>query len=508
MSDFLNQFSNNNYNSLKHSEEQKKYSAYKPPEENAEASLSEPPAQSPAEKNTYPTEIPLENESISETESSVRAETSPPAEYSGYERPAYAENRSGARITGPEHVVERDDSYNRRKIIRYAVIAGLILVLIVAVFLIFGIVNRVTVKNFEGSPLSDAKTWGLTNNISIETESVYDMTYNEDIIIGQDKDPGSKIQKGSVIALTVSMGPDPDELIDLPDFSSMTVNEIYEWRNQTKALSVNINELYDEKVAEGKFIKMEFSNPSITESTFTRKDGLLIYMSLGPEVLEKNITVLDFIGKPQAEAEAWASQNEIDAAYTEQASETVPVGCVISQDIAKDTKVARKSKIKFVISLGKSVVVPNFGSLSPEEAAAFTGLSVTIKNRYSANVPYGRLISQSTPAGTALIGEDLSVNVVYSLGKPYIDDLIGKTEKDLQEYFFDFVSKGANITYRVGYADSYESKGSVVWASKNSEFVAMNATIDIYISKGNLEPPADAPEPEPSNTQPEDTAAE
>jgi serine/threonine-protein kinase len=99
-------------------------------------------------------------------------------------------------------------------------------------------------------------------------------------------------------------------------------------------------------------------------------------------------------------------------------------------------------------------------------------------------VAYGRLISQSVPAGRQLTDDQPKVTVVYSEGRPYIDDLTGKSEKELPAYFYEFTSKGANITYSVDYVDSGEPKGQVVWSSVYSQFVDMTTHVTVRVSKG------------------------
>lgn len=397
-----------------------------------------------------------------------------------------------AAITGPEHVVEKDTGYHKRKLIRYGVIAFAVLAVCLSAFLIFRFVNQVEVKNFVGTSLSDAKTWGLANSVTLETETVYNLEYDENIIVEQDKEADSKIQKGSVLKLKVSKGPDPEEQIEIPDFKTMNTAEVREWKQEIKALNVSINEEYSETVDEGAFIRMEFTSSSVTAETYTRQDGLLVYMSKGAEVFEKNITVPDFADKTKAEVEVWVKENGIEATYEEAASDTILAGNVISQSAAAGEKVAKNDEMTFTISLGKSVTVPNFNNLTMDAAEALTNLAVTVQRRYSTSVSYGKVISQSEAAGTELVGDSPSVTVQYSIGKPYIDNLIGTSEKDLPEYFYGFSSQGANITYSVTYIDSSEPKGNIVKMSKYAEYVGLETNVNIYVSKGNLAAPVSA----------------
>ena len=74
----------------------------------------------------------------------------------------------------------------------------------------------------------------------------------------------------------------------------------------------------------------------------------------------------------------------------------------------------------------------------------------------------------------------------------YVLDLTYK-QKDLNmkfsfvKLFFDeYESKGANIYYSIYYVDSAEPKGTVVEMSTYGQFIPLESTIWIGISKGNL----------------------
>ncbi|MCL1790029.1 MAG: PASTA domain-containing protein [Peptococcaceae bacterium] len=179
-------------------------------------------------------------------------------------------------------------------------------------------------------------------------------------------------------------------------------------------------------------------------------------------------------------------QNKIEADYTEKSSDKIPKDLIISQSVEAGSKVAQNTQISFVISTGKAVIVPNFSTMTKEEAAAQTDLAVTVKPQYSSTVAYGKLISQSVPAGRQFTDEPAKVTVIYSEGRPYIDDLVGKSEKELPAYFYEFTGKGANITYSVTYVDSGEPKGQVVCASLYNQYMEMNTHVEIQVSRGNL----------------------
>ena len=407
-------------------------------------------------------------------------------------------SKNNQKIVTTEHIVEKDESYQKRKMIRYGVIGGSVFIGSLFIFLLVRLLNQVEIKDFVGNSIAEARTWALTNHITIEEDEVFDIEYDENLIIEQSVDANGKLQKGSVLKLIVSKGPDPDEIIELPDFESMTTNEINKWRQENRANNVNVREEYSDEIEEGQFIKKEFGR-NVDEDAYLRRDGLVIFMSKGKEVLEANISVPDFKDKPKTEVEKWAKDNEIDLTIEDRTSSTVQVDDVISQSIDPGEKLAKRDEMTVVVSLGKSITVPNFSHYTSEDASSVAPeLNIFVQRRYSSTVPFGRLISQSVSAGKELIvGEDMSqITVVYSEGQPYMENLINESEHRIPEYFHDFTSRGANITYTINYVDSYEPKGNIVWMSKHSQFLSMTDHININISRGNLTPPVDIPESE------------
>jgi len=421
--------------------------------------------------------------------------------FSNQKSPNQKKAKSNQKIATTEHVVEKDDSYHKRKMIRNGIIGGSALVGCLLLFFMVRLINQVEVKDFVGTNIAEARTWGLTSKITIEEDQVFDIEYDENMIIEQSVEASGKLQKGSVLKLTVSKGPDPEEIIEIPDLESMTLNDVNEWRRSLRLDGVTVREEYDDEIEEGHFIKKEFAR-NVDEEAYRRRDGLVIYMSKGVEVFEANIPVPDFKDKSKMEVESWAKENEIDLTIEERASSTVEIDHVISQSIEKDEKIAKHDEMTVVVSLGKSITVPNFSHYTSEDASTIAPeLNTLVQQRYSSTVAFGRLISQSEPAGKELIVDENMpvITLVYSLGQPFMESLIGDSVQVVAERFHNFTSRGANITYTINYVDSSAPKGEIVDMSKHSDFLAMTDHVNISVSKGNLNPPqeevpADLPE--------------
>jgi len=403
------------------------------------------------------------------------------------------------KIASAAHDVRKDASYDKKKMVRYAAIAASVLAACLLIFGIFFLTQQVQMRDFVGANLSEARTWGIQNRITIDPTEVYNLEYDSGIVISQDREPDARIRRGSVLRLEVSKGPDMSEVLELPNFEEMTTPEVRQWREEMRALNANINEEFSDDIEAGKFIRYEFTDSTVTRDSYTRADGLLIYMSRGQQTFEANITVPNFFERPLEEVKEWAREQRVELVIEEAAHETVMAGQVAAQSVEPGERVAQRDEITLTVSLGIAVTVPNFNTISFEDAN-YPGLEVNVQRRYNTRIAFGRLISQSVPAGTELIGEGHAVTVVYSLGRPYIDNLIGESESMIAEYFYSFSAGGADITYRIIYVSSHEPRGTIVGMSRFAQFLSLNERIDIRVSRGDLSPPAQ-PEVELGGTE-------
>lgn len=397
-----------------------------------------------------------------------------------------------------EEETEYDPTYRKRRIRKWLLIG--VIAFIACLSGLFGYyqLTHVTVPKFENKAVSVARSWGTENGVKIQAEQAYAFKTEVNDIIRQSVKAGEKLKKGSILTVTVSLGPDPKELIDLPDFATMTVDDARKWVTANKAENVAILQNFDNKVEDGGFLKIEPATKEQDLDAYKREDRVNVYFSKGIETFEKNIEVPDFTNKPETEVKEWAKTNGVKLATEKVFSDSVEASNVIEQETTKGTKIAKNDTVKLTVSKGKAIKVPDFSQYTVEQAQGLEGgLPKIIKQVYSDYVGYGHFISQSVEAGKEYAeGDDLpNVTVTYSQGKPYIKDLRGgTTEGDLPKLFFDdFQSMGADIGYSVYYVDSAEAKGTVVEMSRYGEFLPLSATIYIGISLGNLKEAAEAP---------------
>lgn len=471
MSDFLSKFNKDKYQDLVDEQEDKKTISKKERE----------------------TGSPGERERIHKQEKRVLAQEmkkTDPASISSREMDADSTRSRRERDT--EEEVEIDPDYRKKKKFQmWLMIAGSIVACLLIFFIYYMLVHA-KVEDFVDKPVAEARAWAKENGVEVELEQEYHMEFDANQIVSQSVPVGKKIRKGKTLHLVSSLGPDPEDVIPLADFSEMSQEEAENWIRENKAENLQMVTEYSDDIEEGTFIKLTIKDSGIDELAYKRKDSAAVYYSKGKEVFEKNITIPDFIGTPKDEVEKWAETNEIEMTYKDADSDTIEAGNIISQSEEAEEKIAKRDKMEVVVSVGKATVVPNFGEMTAEEAAInYPDLDITVKQVFNADVAYGRMISQSVEADTKLTEkDDKSVTVIYSQGRPYLQDFRGQSEGDLPRLFYDeYQSKGADIKYIVKYVDSHEVKGTVVDMGNFNEFVAMTYTVEIRISNNASAPP-------------------
>ncbi|MDR1014263.1 MAG: PASTA domain-containing protein [Coriobacteriales bacterium] len=406
-------------------------------------------------------------------------------------------------IRSLDHRVEVDKGYRRKRLVRAVVVMGAVVVFAALAFLAWYLMRLVEVPELVGKQVAEAQSFSNDSGIGLDLAEEYRLAEEEGTVLSQSVPAGEKLSKGSVLALAVSKGPDPDEALALPDFATLKRAAAEAWIQDMRADNLRLVQEYSDTVADGDFLRIEFRGNDVDAARYRRRDYATLYYSQGAEVFEKNITVPDFAGKMRSEVETWAQTNSLVLTVEEADSDTVEEGGVVSQSVAAGEKLAKKDAFSVTVSLGKAIIVPDFSAYTAETAsAAAEGLPLVIETRFHPSVAYGRFVSQSLAAGTRLLpGDEATLTVTYSEGLPYLRDYRGTSEGDLPAAFFnDFATKGANVTYELRYVDSSESKGTVVAMDDHSRFIPLEFHVVIDVSKGNLKPPVDAGDGEDADT--------
>ena len=270
----------------------------------------------------------------------------------------------------------------------------------------------------------------------------------------------------------------------IPDVAGMTYEDASE-SLVALGMEVVINGMnYSESIEKNTIL----SQTPTGGSKATKGDTVYVVMSGGQE----EIMMPDVVGNSKDKAmEKLEAQTLQLGEVTEEYSDVVAKGYVISQSVKAEEKIALHTKVDLVISKGNineetaELLVPNLVGATQEEAAkiladlreeeGFTYPLGEVKHEYSQTVPKGQIISQSPEASTkARTDEPISIvvsdgpemvnmiTVVYSSKEVAVSALeaLGLTVKTTEDYSSS-VEKGRVISQSVE-AGTQVAKGSMV----------------------------------------------
>lgn len=390
-------------------------------------------------------------------------------------------------IHATEHEAEVDKGYFIKKLVAIMIAAGIVLAVVVAGWIVIAQVRRVPVKDFTGRSIAEMRKWASEAGLVLDEQLVYSEEIDEDTIISQDVEEGKRLSPKSIISVVISQGTDPEEKVEVPNLMTMTAAQIREWINSQNLMATKISEENSDTVARGDVIRYAFGSVSVSEETFRRNDVLTIYVSKGSAESQSTLKMPLMDGKTRTYAEKWATDNKVTVKFVEQASETVADGVIISQNVEAGQSVDASTNIVLTVSIGAGVEVPDFSKISKSEAENYSeDFVVTIRTVYNKDVAYGKFVSQSVAAGERVAKNNNKITVVYSLGRPYIPNLVGRTESEVPTLLEEFNNKGAKLTYETVYENSAEEKGTILSASCGNEYVLPTERVVIHVSRGNL----------------------
>ena len=265
------------------------------------------------------------------------------------------------------------------------------------------------------------KTVGDANLITQITDKQHSDEIAEDMVLQQNIPSGTVVQEKTVMELVVSAGYEKGYM---PDIVGLSKDEV---------LKLLLDMGWDESAITFEDVKSEIApgyvaKQDVEEGTEVKiGDKITIYLSKGVDGYDtnNNTKVPNLVKDKWSDAQSKVKEAKL---YMYKSgtdySNTVPKGCVISQNPEADTEVAEGSKVGVVISLGKQedamVHVPDVQYKSRSEAIALLqaqGLEVQTKNEESDSVQKDHVIRQSVAAGTE-VQVGTTVVIYISLGNP------------------------------------------------------------------------------------------
>ena len=311
-----------------------------------------------------------------------------------------------------------------------AILLGVLLVLGVLAYFLF-LAPKIVLPDFVGKTKSDVAAWvkqqGIESSGILFVEE-YDFDSVEGTILSQSLPVGKKVRKDVKLDFGLSLGPDPDEKIKVPDFYSMDKQEILEWVDKNKLSKTRVITAYSDSVAEDDVIDFQFTG--CDEDTFTRSSTLKINISKGKAPAGK-VTIEDFEKKIYETAETWAKSHKINLVKAEAYSETIDEGYIISQSIASGKTVNEGDTLEVVVSLGKAIYMPDMVGWNERQLDAWTDQNPSVRvyrNEIYSSQLKGVVIKQNIPARSRLdkddyIELDVSLGNIVDLETSYVGQM-------------------------------------------------------------------------------------
>ncbi|HEM6083268.1 TPA: Stk1 family PASTA domain-containing Ser/Thr kinase [Streptococcus suis] len=266
-------------------------------------------------------------------------------------------------VTKPKHRIRT----------RYKVLAGAILLTVIAIVLIFFNSPRtVTVPDVVGQTRDKAVE--MIEVSGLEVGSITEEATNEvaeGTVVRTKPGAGTSRRQGSKIDIVVASA----ALVSIPDLNGMD-SETAKQELENLGLKVTVKEEYSESVSKGLVIK---TNPQANASV-EKESSVTLYVSNGvaPQL------VPDVVGKTQDSAsQILQASGFYVGTITLEFSDSVESGHVISTDPIAHTELEKGSAISLVVSKGKAIVMPDLtsGQLTYSEASShLQALGVKVAN--------------------------------------------------------------------------------------------------------------------------------
>ncbi len=257
----------------------------------------------------------------------------------------------------------------------------------------------------------ELKDTGL--GLTVKNERQPSNKYDEGEIMSQDPEQGKEVEMHSTITVVLSSGEEA-KTTEVPDVVGKDEAEAEKMIQDANLTVVHGEAQYSADVEEGDVISSDpVAGTEVDEGT-----EVTIVVSLGIE----QATVPELRNKTASAAESALADAGLSGSASEEYSDSVPEGKVISQSIDSGQKVDKGTTVSYVVSRGpetKYVNVPGLGGYKEADARSRlenAGLTVgNVSYAYSNTVGEGYVIDQTASPGSS-VEEGTSVGFIVSRG--------------------------------------------------------------------------------------------
>ena len=271
------------------------------------------------------------------------------------------------------------------------------------------------------------------------------------------------------------------DTVKVPDIVGMTEEEA------TKALKdKNLGIKVDSREDSEKYEEGKVSEQKTKVGTKVKKHST-VHVVVSSALIGKEIIVPDVSGMSEDEAQEKLTDAGFKPISEFQYDDNVAEGNVISTTPAANSKAAKDTQIKMIVSKGaQKKTVPDVRGKSEADARSeiqAAGLTVgSTSTQHDDSVAKGNVISQSVTPGKK-VSAGTAVNLVLSSGsdKVSIQNFAGKDEEELLSWASQ---NGLNASKQKDeYSSNYE-EGTIISMSPASGSVSKGSTITYVLSRG------------------------
>ena len=169
--------------------------------------------------------------------------------------------------------------------------------------------------------------------------------YAKGQIIEQSPEPGKEKKSDLVITVYISSGPDMEVMPDLVKKEQRIAS--MQLSNLGLALQIQIEEVYDDDVAEGYVI----STKPEKGTELKQGDSITLVCSKGPQPV--TVAVPDFVTRDIDTVQTWLDSLGLKIGHVEEQFSSEPAGQVIHQSVDVGTLLEKGSSIDFIVSKGE-----------------------------------------------------------------------------------------------------------------------------------------------------------
>ncbi len=341
-----------------------------------------------------------------------------------------------------------------------------------------------TVPDLTGHTEEEAAAMLTTAGLALgEVSEQYHDTVSLGLIISQSPAAGAEVALGTTVAITVSLGKEPEPSVQVPDVTGRTRAEAEATLTTAGLVLGTVSEQYHDTVAPGQVI----SQSPVGGAEVPPGTAVAITVSLGKEP-ENTVAVPNIAGQHLGEAAiTLAASGLVLGTLNEAYHDTVSVGRVISQTPLAGAAVSSGTAVAITLSLGKepepSVTVPDILGMTREEAEAAlvaAGLLLgAVSEQYHPTIAAGLIISQTPQAG-AQVPPQSGVSITISLGMEPEPLTLQEVAELLLENFATADTNGDN---QLDFTEAHQ----VAPAITNEQFAQLDINRDGFIAEAELE---------------------